>query len=135
MYSKTKNIVCVWLKFFKSLLFLFTNDRPRRQSDEPSAMKMIAVVGMSAVILAMILITMLVVIVMPVGMLLMMLYENCVEYAINNSEFQSDKDNPIDIMAFFAVQAFRYFINIDFNSIVWNNPKSIRVYKTKLIVE
>jgi hypothetical protein len=81
-------------------------------------MKMIAVVGMSAVILAMILITMLVVIVMPVGMLLMMLYENCVEYAINNSEFQSDKDNPIDIMAFFAVQAFRYFINIDFNSIV-----------------
>jgi hypothetical protein len=38
-------------------------------------------------------------------------------------------------MAFFAVQAFRYFINIDFNSIVWNNPKSIRVYKTKLIVE
>lgn len=96
----------------------FTNDRPRRQSDEPSAMKMIAVVGMSAVILAMILITMLVVIVMPVGMLLMMLYENCVEYAMNNTDFKLDKDNPIDIFTFFGAQAFRYLINIDFNSIV-----------------
>ena len=110
-----KTFVFYW-KYIK-FCFLF-NDRPRRQSDEPSAMKMIAVVGMSAVILAMILITMLVVIVMPVGMLLMMLYENCVEYAITNTEFQLDKDNPIDILSFFGSQAFRYLINIDFNSIV-----------------
>jgi len=116
MYSKSDLCNTENFENYNFCIF-FANDRPRRQSDEPSAMKMIAVVGMSAVILAMILITMLVVIVMPVGMLLMMLYENCVEYAINNTEFQLDKDNPIDILSFFGVQAFRYLVNIDFSLI------------------
>ena len=102
-------------------MFITCNHRPRRQSDEPSAMKMMAVVGMSAVILAMILITMLVVIEMPIGMFLMMFYDNCVEYAVNNAEelhMDLDKDNPLDIISFFTNVALSYINNLDIKTFV-----------------
>lgn len=54
---------------------------------------------------------------MPVGMLLMMLYENCVEYAINNCDGQLDKDNPLDILTFYGSLAFYYIKNIKIGSI------------------
>ncbi len=81
-------------------------------------MKMMAVVGMSAVILAMIIITMLVVIIMPIGMLLMMFYESCVEYALNNSELNLNKDNPLDILWFYGIQTIRHFTEFNFKTII-----------------
>lgn len=87
----------------QNLKVVFEETRPRRMSDEPSAMKMIAVVGMSAVILAMILITMLVVIVMPVGMLLMMLYDNCMDYAISSAEVPLQK-NLWDVALYYGTR-------------------------------
>lgn len=88
-------------------------------------MKMMAVVGMSAVILAMIIITMLVVVIMPIGMLLMMFYENCVEYALNNSQQNISKDNPLDILSFYTTQAIRHLTEVNFKTIIFNRIPAI----------
>ena len=101
------------------------NGRSRRHSDEPSFVKLMAVVVMSAIILAMILVTMVVVIIMPVGMLLLMFYEHCVDYAVYKSvDRHLNKDNPMDIIWFFVTQAFVYLTNyvVDMKaSVIWHS--------------
>lgn len=77
-----------------------------------------AVVGMSAVILTMIIITMFVVIIMPFGMLLMIFYDNCVDYAVNNSQTALNRDNPLDVLNFFATQVVAHLSNANIRAII-----------------
>ena len=61
---------------------------------------------------------MFVVIIMPIGMLLMMFYDNCVDYAVNNSDTNLNKDNPLDVINFFATQAVTHLTNANIKTII-----------------
>lgn len=99
------------------------NQRPKQSGDqeELSRIKMIAVVGMSAIILAMILITMFVVIVMPVGMLAKMLYDHLIDLAIASADGngQPIQRSFVDVVYFYSTK-FYNFISEKFYNLINN---------------